>query len=173
MNYFGIRCRQGLPWWLSGKESACNAEIWVRSLGWKMPWRRKWQPTPVTLPRKSHGQRSLAGCSPWDHKESDTTEQTHFHWDKTGTIIGKQWYKKIQLIGNLWIIIFLRITFAHSHTQKLHMCNNDIICMKITEYHSLVMTETLLWLQLKELTRWQKYKYLDKNINILTSIYGI
>ena len=38
-------------------------------------WRRKWQPTPVFLPGESHGQRSLAGCSPWGRKESDTTEQ--------------------------------------------------------------------------------------------------
>ena len=40
-----------------------------------IPWRRKWQSTPVFLPRKSHGQRSLPDCSPWDGKESDTTEQ--------------------------------------------------------------------------------------------------
>ena len=38
-------------------------------------WRRKWQPTPVLLPRKSHGWRSLVGYSPWGHKELDTTEQ--------------------------------------------------------------------------------------------------
>ena len=43
------------------------------------PWRRKWQPTPVFLSEKSHGQRSLAGYSPWGHKESDTTEQLHHH----------------------------------------------------------------------------------------------
>ena len=41
-------------------------------------WRRKWQPTPVLLPGKSHGRRSLVGCSPWDCKESDTTERLHF-----------------------------------------------------------------------------------------------
>ena len=41
----------------------------------RFPWRRKWQPTPVFLPRKSHGQRSLAGYSPQGHKESDTTER--------------------------------------------------------------------------------------------------
>ena len=40
----------------------------------KIPWRRKWQPTPVFLPGKSHGQRSLAGYSSWGHKESDMTE---------------------------------------------------------------------------------------------------
>ena len=44
----------------------------------KIPWRRKWQPNPVFLPGKSHGQRSLVGYSPWGHKESDMTEQlTH------------------------------------------------------------------------------------------------
>ena len=44
----------------------------------KIPWRRKWQPTPVCLPGKSHGQRILTGYSPWGHKESDMTEQLHF-----------------------------------------------------------------------------------------------
>ena len=41
----------------------------------KIPWRRKWQPTPAFLLGKSHGQRSLVGCSPWGHKESGTTER--------------------------------------------------------------------------------------------------
>ena len=41
--------------------------------------RRQWQPTPVLLPGKSHRQRSLVGCSPWDREESDTTERIHFH----------------------------------------------------------------------------------------------
>ena len=45
----------------------------------KIPWRRKWQPTPVFLLGKSHGQRSLAGYSPWGHKESDMTEQLSTH----------------------------------------------------------------------------------------------
>ena len=42
--------------------------------------RRQWHPTPVLLPGKSHGQRSLVGCSPWGREESDTTEQLHFHF---------------------------------------------------------------------------------------------
>ena len=42
--------------------------------------RRQWQPTPVLLPGKSHGRRSLVGCSPWDCKESDTIERLHFHF---------------------------------------------------------------------------------------------
>ena len=44
---------------------------WIR----KVPWRRKWQPTPIFSPGQFHGQRSLAGYSPWCHKELDTTEQ--------------------------------------------------------------------------------------------------
>ena len=44
----------------------------------KIPWKRKWQPTPVLLPEKSHGQRSLVSNSPWGCKESDTTELLHF-----------------------------------------------------------------------------------------------
>ena len=41
-------------------------------------WRRKWKPTPVLLPGKSHGWRSLVGYSPWGRKESDATERLHF-----------------------------------------------------------------------------------------------
>ena len=42
--------------------------------------RRQWHPTPVLLPGKSHGWRSLVGCSPWGHEESDRTEWLHFHF---------------------------------------------------------------------------------------------
>ena len=48
--------------------------------GFPMTGRRQWHPTPVLLPGKSHGWRSLVGCSPWGHTESDTTEQLHFHF---------------------------------------------------------------------------------------------
>ena len=58
------------------KEATCQRrqygfDPWVR----KIPWRRKWQATPVFLPGEFHGHRSLAGYSPWSHKESDTTER--------------------------------------------------------------------------------------------------
>ena len=43
-------------------------------------WRRQWHPTPVLLPGKSHGRRSLLGCSPWGHGKSDMTEWLHFHF---------------------------------------------------------------------------------------------
>ena len=50
-------------------------DLWVG----KVPWRRKWQLTPVFLPGESHGQRSLEGYSPWVYKESDTIEHTCIH----------------------------------------------------------------------------------------------
>ena len=45
-----------------------------------LTWRGWWHPTPVLLPGKSHGWRSLVGCSPWGREESDTTERLHFHF---------------------------------------------------------------------------------------------
>ena len=56
-----------------GDIKRCGFDPWVG----KNPWRRAWQPTPVFLPRESHGQRSLVGYGPWGHKESDTTEVTY------------------------------------------------------------------------------------------------
>ena len=78
-----LRNTYRLPRWHSGKESThqCrrwgryNFNPWVR----KIPWRRKWRPTLVFLPREFHGQRSLAGYSPWGRKESDVTEQLSTH----------------------------------------------------------------------------------------------
>ena len=57
------------------KNRPANAEdvSLIPGLG-RFPWRRNWQPIPVFLPGKSHGQRRLAGYSQWDHKESDMTE---------------------------------------------------------------------------------------------------
>ena len=72
----------------------------------KIPWRRKWQHTPVFLPGKSHGQRSLAGYSPWGHTESDTTEATeHAH---TGTSVDG--------------VLTAFILWGLAHLLKVHPC---------------------------------------------------
>ena len=82
----------GPPGWYCGKESTCHCrgcgfDPWIG----KIPWRRKWQPTPDSFLEKSHGQRSLASYSPWGHKESDMTEQlnthTHTHTHTPNTLI--------------------------------------------------------------------------------------
>ena len=59
-----------LPWWLSGRESACMQETRVQSLDWEDPLGRKQLPTPVPLPGKSHGQGSLEGYSAWGLKRA-------------------------------------------------------------------------------------------------------
>ena len=58
--------------------SALNVGPWFDPWDGKIPWRRKWQSTPVLLTRKFHGWRRLVGYRPWSHKESDTTEWLHF-----------------------------------------------------------------------------------------------
>ena len=81
----------GLPRWLSGKKSTgqrrshrrLGFDPWVRSI----PWSRTWQPTPVFLPGKRQGQRSLADYSPWGCRESDTTEHMPLHRAITTRII--------------------------------------------------------------------------------------
>ena len=75
--YMEIADARGLPRWLRGKEPArqCRRprrpgfDPWVE----RIPWRRIWQPTPVVLLGESHGEKSLAGYSPWGRKEPDMT----------------------------------------------------------------------------------------------------
>ena len=75
------KCNRIFGSWASLAAQTVNSpptvwETWVRSLGWEDPLEEEArQPTPVFLLEKPHGQRSLVGYSPWDHKESDTTEQ--------------------------------------------------------------------------------------------------
>ena len=67
------------PGGTSGKEPACHFrrhETWVRSLGWEDPPEKSMATTPVFLPGESHGERNLAGYSPWGCKELDVTEAT-------------------------------------------------------------------------------------------------
>ena len=65
----------------------CQVLFWAKVLFYglyiysiSINWRRQWHPTPVLLPGKSHGWRSLVGCSPWGRWVSDPTEQLHFHF---------------------------------------------------------------------------------------------
>ena len=90
----GVSYLSGFPGGTSGKESTCQCRrcgfnSWVR----KIPWRKKWQPILVFLPGESHGQRRLAGYSPWDHKESDTIEPLSTH---ASYLLERRW-------ENFWI----------------------------------------------------------------------
>ena len=96
-----------LSWWLSGKEPClqCHRHSRRGSSPWvgKSPWRRTWQLTPVLLPGKSHGLRSLVGYSPQGRKESDMTEGTEYTCACSG---GKKYIPQ-----KCWILCYLLIYF--------------------------------------------------------------
>ena len=94
-----------------------------RSLGFdswvgKIPWRQEWQPTPVFLPGESYGQKSLAGCSPWGRKKSDTTEWLTL---KRVTLprktCGMDFWKSKSVIVKLHGKFFQRLLSPKFHTE--------------------------------------------------------
>ena len=75
-SYYVSNHNRGFPGGAGGKESTCQCRTQRRCRFKEIPWSRKGQSTPVFLPGKSQEQRSLVDYSPWDHKESDTTDHT-------------------------------------------------------------------------------------------------
>ena len=74
-SFLQVTIFKGFPVGSGGKESAYNlGDLGLIPGVGKITWRREWQPTPVLLPGEFHRQRSLAGYSPWSHKELDTSE---------------------------------------------------------------------------------------------------
>ena len=81
----------GFPGGAGGKDAACQCRRQKRCrfdprVG-KIPWSRKWQPDPILISGKFHGQRFLGGYCPWGHEESDTIEHTHKHSHSGGYIL--------------------------------------------------------------------------------------
>ena len=94
------------------KNLPSTQEIWVLSLCWEDPWRKKWQPTPVFLPGEFHRQRNLVDYSQWGHKESDTTEQLKlFHVTHT--------FRSIHAVANGRISSSLWLNSSLLHKNKL------------------------------------------------------
>ena len=126
-------------------------ETWVG----KISWRRKWQSTPVLLPGKSHGQRSLVGYSLWGCKESDTTERLHFlgtentsakvfiifwrlvqHRDQLDLKIMKQY---------LWTSLMaqsVKNPCAMQETQVQSLCQEDSLEKEMATHSSILAWET-------------------------------
>ena len=154
----------GFPGDAGGKEPACQCgrherhgfDPWVG----KIPWRRAWQPTPVFLPGEVHGQRSLAGYSPWGHKELDSTEATacthcvldmHVWWYSFKfSILGVRWNRFDWLIDSRihsWGPYYLKPCFIPSSITgdtdvgTFHFCNllnsNDLhlLWTSTTHFH--------------------------------------
>ena len=85
------RCGMGLFLWSQNLAAALKSKIKIvnahtfskercQTIYLEYSNRRQWHPTPVLLPRKSHGWRTLVGCSPWGRQELDMTERLHFHF---------------------------------------------------------------------------------------------
>ena len=106
--------------WLSGREPVCSAGDVVRLLGWKIPWIRKWQPTPVFLPGKSYGQRSLEGYSPWACKALDMTERLNNNNNNRLTVCSLATSSvvlgAIALVPSFLLITLRKVTW-HTHSE--------------------------------------------------------
>ena len=90
--------------------------------------RRRWHPTPVLLPGKSHGQRSLVGCGPWGRKESDTTERLPFHFslscigEGNGNPLERSCLENPRDGGAWWAAVY---GVAQSRTQLKRLSNSS------------------------------------------------
>ena len=89
-----------------------------------MHWRRKWKPTPVFLSGESQGQRSLVGCRPWGHEESETTERLHFHFSLSCTGEGNGNPLQCSCLENprdrgAWWAAIYRVTQSRTRLKRL------------------------------------------------------
>ena len=107
--------------------------------------RRQWHPTPVLLPRKSHGRRGLVGCSPWGRKELDTTEQLHFHFSLS--CIGEGNGNPLQCSclekprdGEAWWAAVYGVAQSRTRLTRLSSSSSSIVfhCMNIPHFLPLI-----------------------------------
>ena len=95
-------------------------------------WRRQWQPTPVLLPGKSHGQRSLVGCSPWGHEESDMTKWLHFHFSLSCIGEGNDNLLQCSCLENprdegAWWAAVYGVAQSRTRLKRLSSSSNNVI----------------------------------------------
>ena len=102
----------------------------------KIPWRRKWLPTPAFFPGESHGQRSLASYSPWGRQELDTTERlsTHIHTQEIGSSIAASEASTGLVVGSPLNLMALR--------EQAPLCMESSQCFST---RCLTSNETLLF----------------------------
>ena len=115
-------------------------------------WRRQWHPTPVLLPGKSHGRRSLVGCSPWGREESDTTEWLHFHFslscigEGNGNPLQCSCLENSRDRGAWWAAVY---GVAQSRTRLKQLSGSSSIMYIYYTYH--ICYYYLLWVCAKSL----------------------
>ena len=112
----------------------CNSESITKGLDLHMTfflhtsfsfsWRRQWHPTPILLLGKSHGRRSLVGCSPWGRQESDTTERLHLHLSLSCTGEGNGNPLQYSCLehprdGGAWWAAIYGVTQSRTHLKRI------------------------------------------------------
>ena len=122
-------------------------EMWFDPWVGKIPWRRKWQPTPVLLPGKSNGRRILVGYSSWGHKESDITEQFHFHFATSWTAARQ---------ASLSFTISQSLLKLMS-TESVMPSNNLIFCCPLLLLPSIFPSIRVFYSESALCIRWPKY----------------
>ena len=148
----------GFPGGASGKEPTYQCRRpkrhgfnpWVG----KIPWRRAWQPTPVFLPGESHGQGSLAGYSPWGHKESDMTEATMHAWQVICQAFFLEMFLKILFREDLRWRIGQGKEIAECPNEELTLTecsqcavhwSKMFLCTNLFNHHSIRMFPSYRW----------------------------
>ena len=104
------------------------------SKGMLISRRRQWHPTPVLSPEKSHGWRSLVGCSPWDREESDMTERLHFHFSLS--CIGEGHGNPLQCSclensreGGAWWAAVYGVAQSRTRLKRLSSSRSSVLCL--------------------------------------------
>ena len=115
--------------------------------------RRRWHPTPVLFPGKSHGQRSLVGCRPWDLEESDTTERLHFHFSLS--CIGEGNGNPLQCSclenprdGGAWWAVVSGVSQSQTRLKRLSSSSSILCYMEVP--HTMFVLYLLAILCLRE-----------------------
>ena len=122
-----------------------------------MSRRRQWHPTPVLLPGKSHGLRSLVGCGPWGRKESDMTGRLHFHFsllcfgEGNGNPLQCSCLENPRDRGAWWAAVY---GIAQNRTQLKRLSNSRSISFKT---HKKILNKTIT--SILQMNRLMLYKY--------------
>ena len=127
---------------VSGEEMSSLSKYYIPMYPY---WRRQWQPTPVLLPGKSHGQRSLVDCSPWGLEESDMTERLHFHFslscigEGNGNPLQCSCLENLRDGGAWWAAVY---GVAQSRTRLKRLSSNSSSSMYPYVQHILFIINT-------------------------------
>ena len=124
-----------LPWWLKRQRIClkCGRSGFSPRIR-RISCRREWQPTPVFLPGEFHGQRSLVGYSPWDHKKSDTTKRlTHTHTHTHTTLLGS--WPRLAILCIFLSLLFKSNSLAYSITLKSDFAGSWLSSKSLSLFH--------------------------------------